>query len=84
MYFAHSLALFFVGNGGETKCCCTELKMQVRISPSNTFFFTFPEFKRNPMWEANGSREIIANQNIEDSKVNIPTLFLSCFIDGNN
>uniref|UniRef100_A0A8C0HMW6 Tudor domain-containing protein 1 n=1 Tax=Buteo japonicus TaxID=224669 RepID=A0A8C0HMW6_9AVES len=69
---------------GETKCCCTELKMQVRISPSNTCFFTFPEFKRNPMWEANGSREIIANQNIEDGKVNIPTLFLSCFIHGNN
>uniref|UniRef100_A0A663E990 Tudor domain containing 1 n=1 Tax=Aquila chrysaetos chrysaetos TaxID=223781 RepID=A0A663E990_AQUCH len=69
---------------GETKCCCTELKMQVRISLSNTCFFTFPEFKRNPMWEANGSREVIANQNIEDSKVNIPTLFLSCFIHGNN
>uniref|UniRef100_A0A663E980 Tudor domain containing 1 n=1 Tax=Aquila chrysaetos chrysaetos TaxID=223781 RepID=A0A663E980_AQUCH len=68
----------------NTKCCCTELKMQVRISLSNTCFFTFPEFKRNPMWEANGSREVIANQNIEDSKVNIPTLFLSCFIHGNN
>ncbi|XP_009584921.1 PREDICTED: tudor domain-containing protein 1-like, partial [Fulmarus glacialis] len=42
------------GNGGETKCCCTELKMQVRFSPSNTRFFTFPEFKINPMWEPNG------------------------------
>ncbi|XP_010142236.1 PREDICTED: tudor domain-containing protein 1, partial [Buceros rhinoceros silvestris] len=30
------------GDGGEANCCCTELKMQVRFRPSNTFF-TFPE-----------------------------------------
>ncbi|XP_031971564.1 tudor domain-containing protein 1 isoform X1 [Corvus moneduloides] len=35
------------GNGGETNCCCMELKVQVRFSPSNTFFLMFPEFKRN-------------------------------------
>ncbi|XP_066063213.1 tudor domain-containing protein 1-like isoform X1 [Chamaea fasciata] len=37
------------GNGGETSCCCTELKVQVRFTPSNTFFLMFPEFKRNPV-----------------------------------
>ncbi|KAM6265892.1 tudor domain-containing protein 1 [Porphyrio hochstetteri] len=38
------------GSGGETKCCCTELKMQVRFSPHNTWgVFVFPEVKRKPV-----------------------------------
>lgn len=36
-----SFTLVFVGNGGETSCCCTELKVQVRVTPSNTFFLCF-------------------------------------------
>ncbi|XP_066411263.1 LOW QUALITY PROTEIN: tudor domain-containing protein 1 [Molothrus aeneus] len=37
------------GNEGEISCCCKELKVQVRFTPSNTSFFIFPEFKRNPV-----------------------------------
>lgn len=32
-----SFTLVFVGNGGETNCCCLELKVQVRFTLSNTF-----------------------------------------------
>uniref|UniRef100_A0A8B9II41 Tudor domain containing 1 n=1 Tax=Anser cygnoides TaxID=8845 RepID=A0A8B9II41_ANSCY len=28
------------GNGSETKCCCTELKIQVRFSPNSTLSFS--------------------------------------------
>lgn len=44
-----SFTLVFLGNEGGTNCCCKELKVQVRFTPSNTSFFVFPEFKRNPM-----------------------------------
>ncbi|XP_009702871.1 PREDICTED: tudor domain-containing protein 1-like, partial [Cariama cristata] len=37
---AENLRTEHQGNGGETKCCCTELKMQVRFIPNNTRFFS--------------------------------------------
>lgn len=55
-----SFTLVFVGNGGETNCCCTELKVQVRFSPNNTFLLS-QSSKETLCRKQIGSRGITAN-----------------------